>query len=86
MPITSQNPSRFDVTRDNLKAQIAFGQGVHHCLGAPLARQELIIGFRVILERLTHFRLPEGEDELEFLPSLLLHPPKDLNLLFEART
>jgi cytochrome P450 len=79
-------PDRFDVTRDNLKAQIAFGQGVHHCLGAPLARQELIIGFRVILERLTHFRLPEGEDELEFLPSLLLHPPKDLNLLFEART
>jgi len=29
--------------------------------------------------------LPEGEGELEFLPSLLLHPPKDLNLLFEPR-
>jgi cytochrome P450 len=54
-------------------------------LGAPLARQELIIGFQVILKRLTHFRLPEGEGELEFLPSLLLHPPKDLNLLFEPR-
>ena len=79
------DPDRFDVTRDNLKTQIAFGQGVHHCLGAPLARQELIIGFQVILKRLTHFRLPEGEGELEFLPSLLLHPPKDLNLLFEPR-
>ena len=79
------DPDRFDVTRDNLKTQIAFGQGVHHCLGAPLARQELIIGFQVILKRLAHFRLPEGEAELEFLPSLLLHPPKDLNLLFEPR-
>jgi len=78
-------PDSFDVTRDNLKTQIAFGQGVHHCLGAPLARQELIVGFEVILKRLTNFRLPEGEETLNFLPSLLLHPPADLNLIFDAR-
>jgi cytochrome P450 len=78
-------PDRFDVTRDNLKTQIAFGQGVHHCLGAPLARQELTVGFEVILKRMTNFRLPGGEEELKFLPSLLLHPPADLNLLFDAR-
>lgn len=75
----------FDVTRDNLKSHIAFGQGVHHCLGAPLARQELIVGWRVILERMTNFRLPEGEQDLEFLPSLLLHGPADLNIEFDKR-
>jgi len=75
----------FDVTRDNLKTQIAFGKGVHHCLGAPLARQELIISFEAILQRLTNFRLPPQEQELEFLPSLLLHGPADLNIEFDPR-
>lgn len=77
--------ANFDVTRDNLKSQIAFGQGVHHCLGAPLARQELIVSWRVILERMTNFTLPAGEEELKFLPSLLLHGPVDLNIEFEKR-
>ena len=77
--------ANFDVTRDNLKSQIAFGQGVHHCLGAPLARQELIVSWRVILERMTNFTLPDGEEELKFLPSLLLHGPVDLNIEFEKR-
>ena len=73
----------FDVTRGNLKTQIAFGQGVHHCLGAPLARQELTISFQNILRRITNIRLPEGEPELTFQPSLLLHGPIGLNIEFD---
>ncbi len=75
----------FDVCRDNLKTQIAFGQGVHHCLGAPLARQELLISWKAILERMTNFQLPPGEEELNFLPSMLLHGPADLNIGFDKR-
>lgn len=75
----------FDVTRSNLKSHIAFGQGVHHCLGAPLARQELMVSWKVILERMTNFTLPEGQEQLEFLPSLLLHGPADLNIRFDKR-
>jgi len=78
-----EQPDDFDVTRENLKTQIAFGQGVHHCLGAPLARQELIISFQNILRRITHIRLPEGEPELTFQPSLLLHGPIGLNIEFD---
>jgi len=78
-----QQPDGFDVTRKNLKSQIAFGQGVHHCLGAPLARQELIIGFQNILRRITNIRLPQGEPELAFQPSLLLHGPIALNIEFD---
>jgi hypothetical protein len=33
---------------------------------------------------MTNFRLPEGEEELQFLPSLLLHGPTDLNIEFDA--
>jgi len=76
---------RFDVTRSNVKTQIAFGQGVHRCLGAPLAQQELTVGFEVILQRMTNFRLPPGDEELQFLPSLLLHGPSDLNIEFDKR-
>jgi cytochrome P450 len=76
---------RFDVTRSNVKTQIAFGQGVHRCLGAPLAQQELMVGFEVILERMTNFRLQPGDEELQFLPSLLLHGPSDLNIEFDKR-
>jgi cytochrome P450 len=74
----------FDVSRDNARTHIAFGQGVHRCLGSDLARQELVISFNAILSRMTNFRLPEGEEELKFLPSLLLHGPADLNIEFDA--
>lgn len=46
-------PERFDIHRPNAKSNIAFGFGIHYCVGAPLARLEL----RVILEELTR-RLP----------------------------
>ena len=76
---------QFDVTRQNLKSQIAFGKGVHHCLGAPLARQELIVSFKVILERMTNFTLPPEQGDLEFLPSMLLHGPADLSIRFDKK-
>jgi cytochrome P450 len=48
-----QSPERFDIDR-KLPTQIAFGYGLHHCLGASLARLES----RVSLEEL-HKRIPE---------------------------
>ncbi|MFQ5668468.1 MAG: cytochrome P450, partial [Candidatus Binatia bacterium] len=47
------DPDRFDIARENL-IQLAFGYGVHRCLGASLARLES----RVCLEAL-HARIPE---------------------------
>jgi cytochrome P450 len=50
-----ENPDVLDIRRD-LRTQIAFGYGLHHCLGASLARLES----RVSLEEL-HKRIPEYE-------------------------
>lgn len=76
---------RFDIMRDNLKSHVAFGKGIHHCLGAALARREMNIGFKVIFERLENFRLLNEQVEPEFSPNALLHGLIDLPIAFDAR-
>ncbi len=44
------DPERLDVTR-GAPGHLAFGHGVHHCLGAPLARMEMRIAFPALLRR-----------------------------------
>ena len=46
------DPLRFDVTRANANKQIAFGFGIHFCLGAQLARMELRSLFSHLVPRL----------------------------------
>ncbi|NJP93070.1 cytochrome P450 [Nonomuraea sp. FMUSA5-5] len=48
-------PDRLDITRGDL-GHLAFGHGVHHCLGAPLARMEMRIAFPALFERLPGLR------------------------------
>ncbi len=76
-------PEKFNLMRDNLKEQVAFGKGVHHCLGAALSRREMNIGFKVILERMENFRLQDGASEPEFSANALLHGLTGLNLAFD---
>ncbi|MFD7668874.1 cytochrome P450 [Streptomyces sp. NPDC059788] len=59
------NPDAFDVTRPN-KAHVSFGHGIHHCIGAPLARMEGDIVFRKLLERFPVWELAVPEDEIEW--------------------
>lgn len=60
-------PDRVDLERKKAGSQLAFGSGVHHCIGAPLARQELNLGFASLLAGGRRYRLdPEhGEPEAE---------------------
>ena len=78
-----EDAARFDITRTNLKDHVAFGKGIHHCLGAALARREMNIGFKVIFERLQNFRLAEGAGEPQFAPNALLHGLTGLSVAFD---
>lgn len=56
-PAVFPDPERFDVTRANAAEHLAFGSGVHGCLGATLARLEGSIGLRGLFERYPDLRL-----------------------------
>lgn len=50
------NPADFDITREE-NEHLAFGKGIHFCMGAPLARLETKIAFRILLQRMPNLRL-----------------------------
>jgi cytochrome P450 len=55
-PARNADPTEFDVHRKG-GAHVAFGHGVHHCLGAPLARLEAEIAFAELVRRFPQMRL-----------------------------
>jgi cytochrome P450 len=77
---TFPDPDTVDIDRPNLRKHLAFSAGVHHCLGAALARTEIRIGLGSFLTRATAIRAVEGTGSLE--PSLILRGPAELKLTF----
>ncbi len=72
-PLVFPEPQRFDVRRENGHATIAFGGGIHYCLGAPLARVEGEVAFGALLARLPRLALALGEDApLEWRENVVL--------------
>ncbi|GAA2636933.1 cytochrome P450 [Streptomyces axinellae] len=59
------NPDELDLTRD-ARRHVAFGYGVHQCLGQPLARIELQVVYSTLYKRVPTLALATGIDELEF--------------------
>jgi cytochrome P450 len=55
-PTVFTHPEQLDITR-NEASHIAFGRGIHHCVGAPLARLEGRLAFEALCERFTDLRL-----------------------------
>ena len=69
-------PESLDITRPNVRP-MSFGGGIHHCLGAQLARIEAEIAITTLLHRLPDLRLDNAEDP-EWLPTLTMRGPKAL--------
>jgi cytochrome P450 len=69
IPLANRDPARFpdpatlDITR-NTSGHLAFGHGVHQCLGQQLARIELRIGFSALLSRFPGLRLAVAPEEV----------------------
>lgn len=66
-PASFPNPEKFDIERENTK-HISFGDGVHFCLGAQLARLEGRIAFAALLERFPDISLVDNQPIYSGLP------------------
>jgi cytochrome P450 len=60
------NPDAYDITRPDAHRNIAFGKGIHVCIGAPLARLEAQIAFETLFRRFPKLRLAVPADELRW--------------------
>ena len=75
-------PEKLDLERKNAGAHMAFGSGVHHCLGAPLARRELTWGFTALVDRIDDMWFAEGKNDFQVHPHFLLRSLKELHIEF----
>jgi cytochrome P450 len=66
------DPDTFNPDRANLNQQLAFGFGVHHCLGALLARQEMKCAIREIVNSFESLQLAVPPDQLDLGASMII--------------
>jgi cytochrome P450 len=78
------SPERMDICRHNAGDNLAFGQGVHFCVGVQLAKKELKVAFEHLLRRTTNWQLTEG-NTLTHWPNLILRGLNDLHISFDKR-
>lgn len=78
-----EDPDSFCPERDNLRDHLAFGKGIHFCLGAALSRLEGRVALEELSRRIESFSLPESNDYTYF-PSFLLRGLTRLDVDFVA--
>jgi cytochrome P450 len=71
-PAQFPDPDRLDLGRDT-SGHVAFGHGVHHCLGAPLARMEAEVALGALLARFPLLSLAVAPEELRWRPVSLMN-------------
>lgn len=80
-PLAFENPDVFDLNRPRIGRHLAFGHGVHTCLGAALARLELRIALETLLGTYTHIACPADED-LVWTDTLFVHGVSEMLVRF----
>lgn len=80
-PAAFQNPDTIDVRR-NPNRHLAFGKGLHFCLGAPLAKLEMRMALKRIVERYDRVEVLAALEDLEWHNSLVARGPRSLPVRF----
>jgi cytochrome P450 len=67
-PEAFPDPARFDVRRAGNGRHVAYGRGIHYCVGAGWSRMAIRVGIEALMDRLPRLRLREGYDPEFYLP------------------
>ena len=78
-----EHPNSIDIARANADDHIAFGQGIHFCPGAMLARKEMNVAYAALLSRLTDFHIVEEKSDLSYWPNIVLRGMKGVTIRFQ---
>ena len=78
-------PRRFDLNRGNLGKHVAFGVGVHRCIGASLARMEIKVAARELTRRIADIKLAVSVEALQYLPTVATRTIRELPLSLTRR-
>ncbi|AXQ31803.1 cytochrome P450 [Solimonas sp. K1W22B-7] len=73
-------PRDFDLNRSNLGKHVAFGIGVHRCIGASLSRMEIKVAAREIVRRLDSIKLAIPAEEIRYQPTVAVRTIESLPL------
>jgi cytochrome P450 len=83
-----EDPDEFRIDRDNAREHLAFGRGVHSCVGSQLARAEARVSIERLLDRLGEIRIseehhgPAGDRRYRYVPTFILRGVTQLHLEF----
>lgn len=77
-------PDQIDVTRANLKDHLAFGYGIHYCVGAPLARLEMTILFEELTRLLPSMRIVPDQN-ISYTRNISFRGPLSLHVEWDER-
>ena len=78
-------PADLNLEREKPGRHIGFGSGIHHCLGAPLARRELFWAFQALIDRVDGMRFTVGANSFEVAPNFSLRALQELRIEFDAK-
>ena len=78
-------PEALDLERDKPGRHLAFGSGIHHCLGAPLARRELYWSFKALVDHVDEMWFQPGMNDFTVAPNFALRALKELHIGFRRK-
>jgi cytochrome P450 len=79
--VFGDDSDEFNPDRPNLKEHMAFGKGIHFCIGAPLSRLEMQVAFETLARKVSHISLAD-DNTFEYFPSFILRGLKRLTVEF----
>ncbi|HMC29378.1 MAG TPA: cytochrome P450 [Candidatus Angelobacter sp.] len=82
-PRQFEQPNGLNLTREPNR-HVGLGQGIHYCLGAPLARLEAQIAFAALLRRLPEIRLAVPRNSIRWRSSLVIRGLQELPIAFRT--